>query len=1111
MRKLFWLLLFLSVAVWGQTPPYTILNQNAPSTRPYPVAYYNQRLPNSGCTTSPCGPMGHLMPNSDSMVAAFMQSGSATDAGAWNSPGSDDGQHKPLYFGQTTDPVYALAGCTSPMTALNGTKFHAPNGAQFNQGSFDKEIAFWDQTSQQTIGLFGGTCTAASCFALTACPGGGHAGTSGDPCPFTVNGGYCSADIYNTGRGIGGGDAASTAGLSPFANIIRLTEIVNVHHINHGLRGVVLCSGTDGGLYTNRVVFPATQLGGTGANPCTATGTAEPRPPNGTLMFTDYTQGQLDCIDPSKPGTICAGVGKIDSVQFELVEALTLYGLTFEDTGNGESVRVPSVESEQAYYFYDTRGYSGSLAVAQAFETYMGTITGGGHCGPPWCTVTNRSGPTHSLLQWNLTWAGIPSQGGKAFWQHLHLADQCVAIGLQGMSSSGGVTACASPSGSVVANLSSSLLTFAPQAVGVASATQTVSLTNASSTVTVNIVSQVMSPGSYSFTTTCGLTLAPLASCNYVVTFTPTTTGTLNSTLTITTSASNSPNILSLTGTGVQGSLITNPLTLSFVNTNLGSTTTTPLGISDNFGLGSLSSLWAIDTGVAPGNIAGVNNASFSAGNVDLSQGMLGLKLQQTSPANSYTTTFPVTENPISQGGIWTNGQTTGLDWGDVSTTPGKARGNENLSHGFGDSTAVLNSGSGTWSADQSIQATVFIVGTPSVSCGQEVELHLRAATSAHVNTGYEISYSSAFGSFNVVKWLGPVGSFTVLKNLAGEIVHNGDVVKATMVGSTITAFLNGVQITTVTDTTYTSGNPGIGMNYSQNTGCTTAEEANYGFSSFTANNIGSPVNSVGAEIRTQQRLGYGTYRYTFRASSTAATPTGTGVPVSGQVSSGFQFFNNSQTEIDSPEIEGQSPNLLEWTNFSGVSNSQATTTTPGFAPDQAQHTYTNTWSPGSVVFSVDGTPVSTHTLNVPIIPAFALFNHWGTNTSSFGGVATVGTNRTLYASNFSFTPLSNVVFVYNQGTSPLTFTSVPATTGDFAVVSTTCPVSPTTLAVGASCTVTLSATPTVSGQRSGSLVLANSGPTNPMLVPLSVLGVGGVTPTAPGGFVLQRAAMGVH
>src|ERR1700733_12002194 len=43
--------------------------------------------------------------------------------------------------------------------------------------------------------------------------------------------------------------------------------------------------------------------------------------------------------------------------------------------------------------------------------------------------------------------------------------------------------------------------------------------------------------------------------------------------------------------------------------------------------------------------------------------------------ANSYTTDFPLAEDPISEGGHWINGKSVALDWGDIFTTPGRAIG----------------------------------------------------------------------------------------------------------------------------------------------------------------------------------------------------------------------------------------------------------------------------------------------------------------------------------------------------------------------------------------------------------------------------------------------------
>jgi len=38
------------------------------------------------------------------------------------------------------------------------------------------------------------------------------------------------------------------------------------------------------------------------------------------------------------------------------------------------------------------------------------------------------------------------------------------------------------------------------------------------------------------------------------------------------------------------------------------------------------------------------------------------------SPVRSYSTDFPLEEDPISEGGMWINGKADGIDWTDVAT-----------------------------------------------------------------------------------------------------------------------------------------------------------------------------------------------------------------------------------------------------------------------------------------------------------------------------------------------------------------------------------------------------------------------------------------------------------
>jgi hypothetical protein len=199
------------------------------------------------------------------------------------------------------------------------------------------------------------------------------------------------------------------------------------------------------------------------------------------------------------------------------------------------------------------------------------------------------------------------------------------------------------------------------------------------------------------------------------------------------------------------------------------------------------------------------------------------------TPAGTYTTNFPLTENPISEGGHWINGLTNGIDWSDVQTMTGKAfgtqtRGNEY----FADSTALLT---GSWGPTQTVQAVVYISAGDSTQF-EEVELRLRSSLSAHSCTGYEINFSVKPDNpyCQIVRWNGPLGDFTLLDARSVGVV-NGDVVKATIVGSTITCYINGAVIFGVTDGTYSSGNPGMGFYLQGGSG----HPSNYGFSSFTA------------------------------------------------------------------------------------------------------------------------------------------------------------------------------------------------------------------------------------------------------------------------------------
>ncbi|PYU92881.1 MAG: hypothetical protein DMG25_10945, partial [Acidobacteria bacterium] len=126
--------------------------------------------------------------------------------------------------------------------------------------------------------------------------------------------------------------------------------------------------------------------------------------------------------------------------------------------------------------------------------------------------------------------------------------------------------------GTSALTLSTNGLAFGNQGLKTTSPPQTVTVTN-SGNVPVTI-SSVAASGDFALTNDCPSSLSPAASCPVSVTFTPAVVGVRAGSVVITDSTSTSPELVSLTGTGVSPhpELTVNPSGLSFLDQAVGTT-----------------------------------------------------------------------------------------------------------------------------------------------------------------------------------------------------------------------------------------------------------------------------------------------------------------------------------------------------------------------------------------------------------------------------------------------------------------------------------------------------------------------------------------------------------
>jgi|WetSurMetagenome_2_1015567.scaffolds.fasta_scaffold00822_11 hypothetical protein len=221
---------------------------------------------------------------------------------------------------------------------------------------------------------------------------------------------------------------------------------------------------------------------------------------------------------------------------------------------------------------------------------------------------------------------------------------------------------------------------------------------------------------------------------------------------------------------------------------------------------------------------------------------VLIVMLRAEGHAQTYTTNFDLAENPISENGAWSHA---GLDWKKVQTMHGAAYGTQTGTGGYDDSYAHL-------SGFPPNQSAFGVIRRNQKSGGiHEVEIHLRWADSAHFARGYEclVSYDGSYAQ--IVRWNGPLADFTYIGWAAHPPVpKTGDTLKAQIAGSLITVFYNGAELMRATDSTWKTGDPGMGF-YRESS----PADSDMAFSSYTAVGLGTRAQNPQPPISAPRSL----------------------------------------------------------------------------------------------------------------------------------------------------------------------------------------------------------------------------------------------------------------
>jgi hypothetical protein len=630
------------------------------------------------------------------------------------------------------------------------------------------------------------------------------------------------------------------------------------------------------------------------------------------------------------------------------------------------------------------------------------------------------------------------------------------------------------------ASLSPSTADFNGGLVGATSAPQTITLTN-SGTGTLNITNISLAgvnAGDFAQTNNCPATLATNQSCTLNVTFTPTAAGSRSAMLVITDNAANSPQNVSLSGTGqAAGAPIVslNPTGLTFGSQNVGTSSAPQTVTLSNVGTAPLSIGSIAFAGANPGDFSSTNTCPSGSNSLAVGTSCTIAVTFSPTAGDMRSANLTVADNaPDSPESVAVTGSAFAPT---IYFKDGFESGNFSLwnlpsSDSTGQRTVqtqVVNSGtnaaaftdtSGQYgyiytalAAPQSQTFTRFYFRLTNAANGTPIAI----ARNINNSNTWEADFDPARLGLDIYFWnsSGAVYSiFSPTGSIAANTWYSIEVGDTQTTTGQAQAWLNGASLGTVNADLSNATPFDRLILYNSVVGT-------FYFDDVVVSNLyNGPLNPGPRANLNPSSVAFGNQVVNTASSSQAVTLANQGtaplsisnIVLSGTNSGDFAQTNNCPTGSTTLAVNA------------------SCTISVTFTP-------TATGTRGATLVITDNDPTSVQ--NVALS---------GSGSSSSAGVTLTPTSLTYTSQLVHTTSAAQTVTVKSTGTAPLSISSIAlggTNSADFAQTN-NCPSGSTTLPVNASCTISITFTPTVAGTRIATVVITDNDPTSVQNVSLS-------------------------